>query len=187
MFYTFNRTGNNRKYLVFESRLLQLAHMCVPCGSQNVRLDQIVIGTFLRLKRQCIDCDAVNIWESQPFLARVPAGNIHLTASILCSGSLPTKVLRMMDYLNVANVTAQTFYRHQKHFLLPAIERTWKSYQEQLLATAKARGGCITLAGDGRADSPGHSAKFGTYTCIDVQQNAVLDIKIVQVSDLCRF
>ena len=172
---------------MFESRLLQLAHICVSCGSQNVRVDKIVIGTFLRLKRQCIDCDTVNNWESQPFLNRVPAGNIHLSASILCSGSLPTIVLRMMDYLNVAIITAQTFYRHQKHYLLPAIERTWKSHQEQLLATAKARGGSVTLAGDGRADSPGHSAKFGTYTSIDVEQNAVLDIKIVQVSDFCQF
>ena len=37
------------------------------------------------------------------------------------------------------------------------------------------------LGGDGRADSPGHSAKFGSYTTMELQKKAVIDIQLVQV------
>ena len=39
----------------------------------------------------------------------------------------------------------------------------------------------LQLAGDGRADSPGHSAKYGSYSVIDPTCNKVLDFKLVQV------
>ena len=42
----------------------------------------------------------------------------------------------------------------------------------------------LILGGDGRADSPGHSAKFGTYSMIELNHNVVLDIQIVQVRNL---
>lgn len=39
-----------------------------------------------------------------------------------------------------------------------------------------------TSIGDGRADSPGHSAKYGSYTVIDSTCDKVIDFKLVQVS-----
>ena len=39
----------------------------------------------------------------------------------------------------------------------------------------------LVLGGDGRADSPGHSAKYGSYSVIDLKQSKVVDIKLVQV------
>ena len=37
------------------------------------------------------------------------------------------------------------------------------------------------LGGDGRADSPGHSAKFGSYTMMELKKKIVIDIQLVQV------
>ena len=37
------------------------------------------------------------------------------------------------------------------------------------------------LGGIGRADSPGHSAKFGSYTVMELKKKAVMDIQLVQV------
>lgn len=45
----------------------------------------------------------------------------------------------------------------------------------------QAEGRSHTLAGEGRADSPGHSAKYGTYTILDVERNKVLHVETVQV------
>ena len=42
-------------------------------------------------------------------------------------------------------------------------------------------GSPVTLGGDGQADSPGHSAKFGSYTMIELNHKVVLDIELVQV------
>ncbi len=38
----------------------------------------------------------------------------------------------------------------------------------------------LVLGGDGRADSPGHCAKFGSYTMIELKKRIVLDIQLVQ-------
>jgi len=38
----------------------------------------------------------------------------------------------------------------------------------------------LSLGGDGRSDSPGQSAKFGSYTLMDLEHNAILDVELVQ-------
>ena len=40
----------------------------------------------------------------------------------------------------------------------------------------------LSLGGDGRSDSPSHSAKYGAYTLLDLHHNMVLDVELVQVS-----
>ena len=38
------------------------------------------------------------------------------------------------------------------------------------------------LAGDGRCDSPGHNAKYGTYSVMEVTTEKIVDFSVVQVS-----
>ena len=40
----------------------------------------------------------------------------------------------------------------------------------------------LELGGDGKADSPGHSAKYGSYSVIELNENKVVDLKLVQVT-----
>lgn len=44
----------------------------------------------------------------------------------------------------------------------------------------KASGTGAKLAGDSRADSPGHCAKFGTYSLLDTTLNKIVDVKLVE-------
>ena len=39
----------------------------------------------------------------------------------------------------------------------------------------------LSLGGDGRIDSPGHSAKYGAYSLMDLEHNVILDVELVQV------
>ena len=39
----------------------------------------------------------------------------------------------------------------------------------------------VALAGDMRADSPGHSVKYGSYSCMDVVTKKIVDLQLVQV------
>ncbi len=48
----------------------------------------------------------------------------------------------------------------------------------------QAFGEPLSLGGDGRSDSPGHSAKYGSYTLTDLEHNAVLDVELVQVCNV---
>ena len=40
------------------------------------------------------------------------------------------------------------------------------------------------MGGDGRCDSPGFCAKYGTYSCMDLKTNNILDLQLVQVHAL---
>ncbi|XP_078495349.1 uncharacterized protein LOC144750179 [Ciona intestinalis] len=40
------------------------------------------------------------------------------------------------------------------------------------------------LSGDGRCDSPGHSAKYGTYVFLDMSNNKIADIQLVQSNEV---
>ena len=42
----------------------------------------------------------------------------------------------------------------------------------------------VTLLGDGRCDSPGHSAKYGTYTLMEESSGKVVDTTVVSVTDV---
>ena len=101
------------------------------------------------------------------------------SAAILYSGSLPTKALQIFTILNCANISVRTFFRHQKLYLQPAVISTWERHQQAIFTTLKDVK--LTLSGDGRADSPGHSAKYGSYSVIELSNNIVVDFQLVQV------
>ena len=57
----------------------------------------------------------------------------------------------------------------------------WNQHQSDLLNEMKCNHQEVTIGGDGRADSSSHSAKYGTYTIMDLSTNNVLSIQLVQV------
>ena len=157
-------------YIVFESALLILFTICRFCASKSVDI-KVVTGSFLRTTQKCLRCRQNWILESQPTVGNVPAGNIYTSAAILYAGALPAQALRIFRILNCHTISSNTF-RHQKQYLQPAISTTWKSQQLASLSTLKAQK--LVLSGDGRADSPGHSAKYGSYTVIEMSCNKVV-------------
>ena len=42
----------------------------------------------------------------------------------------------------------------------------------------------LDLCGDGRCDSPGHCAKYGTYTIMEENTSKVFDFEVVQVTEV---
>ena len=42
----------------------------------------------------------------------------------------------------------------------------------------------IDLCGDGRAENPGHNAKYGTYTLIEESTGKMIDFQLVQVTEV---
>ena len=112
----------------------------------------------------------------------IPSGTLLLSASILTSGCLPEQALRLLENMNRTSITSRTFTNHQQWFLHPAIEIIWSQKRIQILEEKKINLSLV-IAGDGRADSPGHSAKYGSYTVLDLENSNVLDVQLVQVSN----
>ena len=151
------------KFLVFFSSLMELLAACSKCLSPCT-LSTMVIGTFLSVKQHCTSCGHLRTWNSQPCIGNgaLPAGNLLLSASILYAGASPTQVLRVLEFLSVPTITQRTFFRHQSHYLMPSVSRVWEKERTALIAVAQKRGLPLNRRGDGTADSPGHSAKFGS-------------------------
>ena len=175
-------------YLVFESSLLLLFSLCSHCNS-HASVRKVVIGSFLRIIQTCSTCSRRRTWESQPYIGNTPAGNILTSAAILYSGTLPSKAFKMFQVLNLCMMSRKTFFRHQRKYLQPAVSRVWKRSQELLLTALKDKGSSLVLGGDGRSDSPGHSAKYGSYSVLELTCNKIVDFKLVQVSNflVCMF
>ena len=81
-----------------------------------------------------------------------------------------------------ATIMEKTYFRHQLSFLHHCVNKVYEHHQGKLIREYREAGQKLLLAGDGRADSPGHSAKYGSYTIIDLLKNKVVDFKLVQIN-----
>jgi solute carrier family 8 (sodium/calcium exchanger) len=88
------------------------------------------------------------------------------------SGSVSKKAIRFLHHMNVKSISSSTFENHQKYYLHPAVCDVWNKFQNRYLWQAL----------EGRADTPGHSAKFGSYGILDLDLIMVVDIQLVQVN-----
>ncbi|KXJ05053.1 hypothetical protein AC249_AIPGENE28460 [Exaiptasia diaphana] len=175
-----------RKYIVFESYLLELFRWCPVCNGPSEGKIVDTMGTFIKIVQKCkdADCQQEKVWTNQNFVRTMPVGNLLLSAAILMSGLPTQKTLRMFRFMNIACVSRSSFYRHTTNYVTPTIVQCWKEEQRSLLQKMRNEGNDLILSGDGRCDSPGHSAKFGSYTVIEQKTNRVLDFQLVQSNEV---
>ena len=181
---------NHPKFIIFWSSLQMILSWihCPSCQSHEVITsrcsDGPTLGTLLRVQIFCENCGKMTHWKSQPYINDYPAGNVLLSAAILFSGSICSKVLLLFKHMRLWGIEKSTFFRHQKELLFPAINSVWNRHQQNLIGLLRARNDGVVIGGDGRADSMGHCAKYGTYTCIELLWNCIIDIKLVTSSEV---
>ena len=166
-----------KKYLVFQSSLLALFALCMECFSKCTN-SVYSIGTLIKVKSVCLN-GHVKEWYSGPFVNKMPVGNLCLSAAAYFSGCSTVKVLNCMKGANIATISQATFYKIQKHYLVPAINSVWMIHQATLFEERQNRP--IKLAGDGRCCSPGHTAKYGSYSLMDAETGHILCMELIQV------
>ena len=177
----FLKPQDDTKYIVFKQELFKLFKFCPECGATVTKKHQSTQGSQLFVTLVCINGHKYS-WQSQPMLEGMAAGNLLLSSSILLSGSTYTKVASLADILNLKFFSEKTFYNIQDRYLFPVINEFWLKEQNSLFSELSGRD--LWLSGDGRCDSPGHNAKYGTYTMIDQETNKIVDFKVVQVSEV---
>ncbi|XP_035675637.1 uncharacterized protein LOC118415275 [Branchiostoma floridae] len=178
---------DTRIFMVFWTCLVQLFSTwccCPACPSRKLIWHCKEVGTHLLVTFLCRDCSYEDTWRSQPSYGRTAAGNILLSSAILFAGASVTKVLRVLSHMGVAVMSTRSFFRHQENILFRAIRTLWRERQFWMLTVLQAEQEPIVCGGDGRADSPGHSAKYGTYTMMELKQTAVIDVQLVQSNEV---
>ena len=75
------------------------------------------------------------------------------------------------------------FYDTQLKYLFPVINKAWEDENRNQIDKLSSKE-LVNLDGDGRCDSPGHCAKYGTYTLMDEDTGNVVAFEVVQVSEV---
>ncbi|XP_046861503.1 uncharacterized protein LOC124454796 [Xenia sp. Carnegie-2017] len=169
------------KGIVFLSQLLLLFQHCHHCFHPNPKVKTSCCGTLLIIESQCSNCKESFTWKSQPYLfGKFPAGNILLSFAILCAGASVKKVLQVFKNMGLISYSEVAYYYHQRHFLFPSIVLYWRNYQKKILESLEGKE--VVLSGDGRHDSMGHSAKYGTYTIFCCTIGLIIHLVVVQAN-----
>ena len=143
-------------------------------------MNKNIQGTFVSISSTCL-CGEKFRWDSQPISGNMPLGNLILAGGILFSGNSPITALHIFRHINMQCISERTYFLMQQMYLVPTIQTVYQQKQQELLAETRQRGGLVRAGGDGRCCTPGHTAKFGSYSLMDLSTNKILDIQLVQV------
>ena len=174
-----------QKYLVFETELDKLFIFCSHpnCRARIIKTSKHSTGSMLTVTATCEYYHTV-IWHSQPCIRRMPVGNLLISAAILLSGSSFAKVEKFSELLRMPILSESQFYNIQKTYLQPTVNEFWIMHQTAILSVLSDSPDALRLCGDARSDSPGFSAKYSSYTLMDMTTSLILDQQLVTVSEV---
>lgn len=174
------KPDQENKFLIFESCLNQLFAFCILCGSASNLVTKKLLGSMLIVEGHCLSGHTWR-WQSQPTHGTMAWGNYLGAAAILLSGLSPTVVTRMYSFLKIPFITARHFFNYQKYYFHPAIKNQWLSKQNDIIS--KLKGKKISVTGDARCDTPGHNAKYSSYTLLDIMSKKIVNFQLVQSNE----
>ena len=159
------------KYLVAHYCLVQLFTQCRKLQCQCFT-DPILRtrGTMVTVTIECTD-GHIYSWSSQPNDETLPWGNLSVAAAVLYSGSSYKKMATFFSHMKVPFISSSTFYKIQQSYLIPVVIVYWKGWQDVYLEMLEGKE--LRIAGDGCCDSPGHCAKYCSYSIMDVKNNKI--------------
>ncbi|XP_070412113.1 uncharacterized protein [Nothobranchius furzeri] len=168
-------------YIVYEKCLLELFEKCPVC-QRATRVQTRRTGTFLTVEQRCLHCDYLRKWNSQPLHGGTPVGNLQLSVAVYSNGGSFFKLEKIFQAMKLQMFHHFTFRRHARLYIEPAIVHAWKSAQDGMMEELNQQP--AILGGDMRADSPGHSAKYGSYTMMDLRSQRIVDLQLVQSNEV---
>ena len=91
--------------------------------------------------------------------------------------------IELASCLNLQFFSESFFYDTQQKYLFPVINDAWEAEKQRQLDILNAKE-VVNLDGDAHCDSPGHSAKYETYTLMDDDTGDVVAFSVIQVSEV---
>ena len=136
-------------------------------------------GCHLIVSLQCSD-DHTSFWKSQPDCNRFSVGNLMTSAAILFTANTYQRIASFFQLAKIQWISKTSYYEIQKKFLVGIVNRNYVQHSKDILMTMKRRGN----SGDGRCDSPGHNAKYLTYSFMDKETGKIAAMPLIQVSEV---
>lgn len=168
-------------FIVFWSCILPLLQVCQLC-TLPAKIKRVAFkGTLAVVTTICSAGHHFN-WRSQPTVNGMAAGNILIAGSILFTGETYSRIRELMNLAKIPIFSHTTFNKIQKKLLFPSIHHFYTTCRQIIFDEVKEKGS-VSLLGDGRCDSPGYNAKYGTYTVMNEATNKILDFHVSHVGN----
>ncbi|CAM4530108.1 unnamed protein product [Leuciscus chuanchicus] len=176
---------HERKWIVNESRLLELFNTCKTCGSavENKRI--VTHGSQIRVLWTCLN-DHPGSWASCPDIRGMAENNLLISASTFFTGTTHTTISDWAELLHTPIPKKTQYYSMQSIYLIPVIQQAYRDQHEKFmerLVQLSASGHKVELCGDARSDSPGFSSKYCTYSFQDDATKEIIHFELVQVTE----
>lgn len=168
-------------FVVYWSSLQPLFSKCSSCSNKSSIVKCFVKGSLLSVESLCTNGHSFT-WRSQPVTKRKAHGNLKLSASVLFSANTFSSIRSYFELADVQWISKTQYYQIQKRYLSLVVNEAWLSQQRVLISELQGQEIC-RLSGDGRCNSPGHNAKYLTYTMLDQASNRIIAMSIVQVTE----
>jgi hypothetical protein len=156
------------KYIIFKDNLEMLFKFCQICGAVVITKVPKTTGSLVSYTISCHEGHEY-VWESQPTISQKPLGNALISAAILTTGNTYGKISDFANAMNLKIISSTVYDEYQKKTVIPVIQETWSEERGKLVEEFKEKS--LVLAGDARCDSPGHGAKYGSYTLMHIDGN----------------
>ncbi|XP_034061805.1 uncharacterized protein LOC117539658 [Gymnodraco acuticeps] len=175
---------SDKKYLVSHAQLMKLFCVCnfAGCGKCVISRPYCSAKGFgLTVKTDCIDGHEF-VWTSQPLLNGTMSCNLLVPAAIFLTENAYGPFSEICQCLGLESLSTRHCYNIQRVYVLPEVTSVWNLHNEAVMAATGDQ--VVTVSGDGRCDSPGHCATFGTYTMLDINSRLIIAQQTVKVTEV---
>ena len=162
-------------FLVDTDCLEQLLQICPKCKGdiQKINWDPFR-GASITAKTVCENnCENVE-WSSSKKIRSAAKINFDIATAALVTGTGTTDITRFMAELGVHLQSRKHIIDLQEAYGFPAVKQIYKKHRSVLVEELKCRDEGCNFSGDARFDSPGFSAKFGTYSLMEEESHKVV-------------
>ncbi|XP_068735198.1 uncharacterized protein [Montipora capricornis] len=181
---TFLALHSRMRVMVSINKLVELSEdKCALCGEGLHFKEEVkTIGSRVEIIRKCKNGHCQK-WVSSEVLGVKNNVEFFLNdslfaAAIIISGNNYSKFTLLCKALGLSIISRNTFTRFQKHCAAPVVKEIWDE-MNSLITGILQQYDDLCLCGDGRNDSPGHSARYCVYTLMEHASKVVVDMAVV--------
>ena len=176
-------TPSKPAFIVYWTLLLVLLKHCLytACVLTTIITDIAYKGFQLIVKMKCPEGHTTT-WKSQPNFNHYSVGNLTSAASVLFSANTYKRLANFFDLAGIQLLLKTSYYAIQKKYLMGVVNKNYKKKSKEITEDMKKHG-VYHLSGDGRCDSPGHNAKYLTYSLMDKFTNRILAFSLTQITE----
>lgn len=152
----------------------------VSCDKTSKVINYKLSGGVLKVSWNCPNGHG-GYWVSSQVLCLKSGQDIFSTSvllalGLLLSGNHYDKIMLFCKSVGLNFISRQTFQRIQKHYIIPSISSFWNDMKAEVWKALENEQ--LVLCGDGRNDSPGHSAKYCVYVLMEQFLDIIVDIEV---------